>query len=165
ERTARRVAEALRIDDVRAGATPEDKHQWVLELQRTGRRVAMIGDGINDAPALAAADVGVAVGTGTDVAIESADVTLLRGDLQALVQAVKLSRDVTANIRQNLLFAFVYNAAGVPIAAGALYPFTGWLLSPMLAAAAMSLSSVSVIGNALRLGSATAPKPAQGIKT
>ncbi len=151
ERTANAVAEKLGIDDVAAGVSPQDKHDRVLALREKGEVVAMAGDGINDAPALAAADVGIAMGTGTDVAIEAADMTLLRGDLGGIVRAVKLSRAVIRNIRQNLFFAFVYNALGVPIAAGVLYPVFGVLLSPMIAAAAMSLSSVSVIGNALRL--------------
>ncbi|NNJ24897.1 heavy metal translocating P-type ATPase [Alienimonas chondri] len=151
EATARAVARELNIDEVEAGVSPQRKHDRVAELKAEGGTVAMAGDGINDAPALAAADVGIAMGAGTDVAIESAGVTLVKGDLRGIVRAVRLSRDVVRNIKQNLFFAFVYNAAGVPIAAGLLYPFTGWLLSPMLAAAAMSLSSVSVIGNALRL--------------
>ncbi|QDT16581.1 heavy metal translocating P-type ATPase [Alienimonas californiensis] len=149
--TAQAVARQLNIDEVEAGVSPERKHDRVVELKAGGTTVAMAGDGVNDAPALAAADVGIAMGTGTDVAIESAGVTLVKGDLRGIVRAVRLSRDVVRNVKQNLFFAFVYNAAGVPIAAGVLYPFTGWLLSPMLAAAAMSLSSVSVIGNALRL--------------
>ncbi len=151
EKTARHVAEQLGIDEVKAGVSPEDKHERVKALKSSGDRIAMAGDGINDAPALAAADVGIAMGTGTDVAIESAGVTLIKGDLQGTVKALKLSRAVMSNIRQNLFFAFAYNSLGVPIAAGILYPFFGMLLSPMIAAAAMSLSSVSVVGNALRL--------------
>ena len=151
ERTARAVAARLGIAEVRAGATPEAKARLVCDLQAQGRRVAMAGDGINDAPALAAAEVGIAMGTGADVAIESAGVTLLRGDLAALVRARRLALATLRNIRQNLFFALIYNAAGVPLAAGVLYPFLGILVSPMFAAAAMSLSSVSVIANALRL--------------
>ncbi|ANK81711.1 MAG: copper-translocating P-type ATPase [Rhizobiales bacterium NRL2] len=150
-RTAKAVADELGIDEVRADVLPEDKKALVDELHGRGRRVAMAGDGVNDAPALAAADVGIAMGTGADVAVESAGFTLVKGDLSGVVRAHRLARATIANIRQNLFFAFIYNAAGVPIAAGILYPVTGTLLSPMIAAAAMSLSSVSVISNALRL--------------
>ena len=149
--TATAVARKLGIDEVEAEVLPQDKSKVVERLRKQGRVVAMAGDGVNDAPALAAADVGVAMGTGTDVAIESAGVTLLRGDLKGIVIARRLSQATMGNIRQNLFFAFVYNAAGVPIAAGVLYPVFGLLLSPILAAAAMALSSVSVVGNALRL--------------
>lgn len=153
ERTARAVAARLGIDDVRAGLLPEGKQALIAELQARGAKVAMAGDGVNDAPALAAADVGIAMGTGADVAMESAGITLVKGDLGGIVRARRLARATIRNIRQNLFFAFVYNALGVPVAAGILYPVFGTLLSPMLAAAAMSLSSVSVIGNALRLRS------------
>ncbi len=149
--TAAAVAARLGIDKVEADRRPEDKLESVRAFQERGRIVAMAGDGVNDAPGLARADVGIAMGTGTDVAIESAGVTLLKGDLRGIVRALKLSRATMANIRQNLFFAFLYNSLSVPIAAGLLYPFFGWLLSPMLASAAMSLSSVSVIANALRL--------------
>ena len=149
--TAKAVAAKLGIDDVKADVLPEDKSRIVSELRKQGHAVAMAGDGVNDAPALAAADVGIAMGTGTDVAIESAGVTLLKGDLEGIARARRLSEATMSNIRQNLFFAFVYNAAGVPIAAGVLYPIFGLLLSPIIAAAAMALSSVSVIGNALRL--------------
>jgi Cu+-exporting ATPase len=151
ETTARAVARTLGIDEVEAGVLPERKSEVVQRLRTEGRTVAMAGDGVNDAPALAAADVGIAMGGGTDVAIESAGITLLTGDLMGLVRARRLSVAVMGNIRQNLTFAFIYNAAGVPIAAGVLYPLFGILLSPMVGAAAMALSSVSVIGNALRL--------------
>lgn len=151
EVTATAVAQKLGIDDFQAGVSPQDKHDYVDTIKTEGTKVAMAGDGINDAPALAASDVGIAMGTGTDVAIESAGVTLVKGDLRGIVRAIRLSRSTMKNIRQNLFFAFVYNALGVPIAAGLLYPFFGILLSPMIAAAAMSLSSVSVIANALRL--------------
>jgi Cu+-exporting ATPase len=149
--TAESVARELGIDEVVAGVLPEDKASHVAELQAQGRTVAMAGDGINDAPALARAHVGIAMGTGTDVAMESAGVTLVKGDLRAIVRAIRLSRATMTNVKQNLFFAFVYNALGVPVAAGVLYPVFGLLLSPMLAAAAMSMSSVSVIANALRL--------------
>jgi Cu+-exporting ATPase len=152
--TARAVAERLRIDDVRAGLKPEDKQRLVQELKAKGATVAVAGDGINDAPALAAADVGIAMGTGTDVAIQSAGITLLKGDLNGIAKALLLSRKVMGNIRENLFFAFIYNLLGVPIAAGILYPFFGLLLSPMIAGAAMSFSSVSVVANALRLNRA-----------
>ncbi|MGZ3442777.1 MAG: HAD-IC family P-type ATPase, partial [Polyangia bacterium] len=149
--TAESVAATLGIDEVRAEVSPGDKADVVEELQSKGAIVAMAGDGINDAPALARAQVGIAMGTGTDVAIESAGVTLVKGDLQGLVRARRLSRATMRNIRQNLWFAFLYNSLGIPIAAGVLYPAFGLLLSPMIASAAMSLSSVSVITNALRL--------------
>ena len=151
ERTAMAVARQLGIDEVRAGVLPADKKALVDELHNAGKVVAMAGDGVNDAPALAAADVGIAMGTGADVAVESAGITLLKGDLNAIVRARKLAVATIWNIKQNLFFAFAYNSAGIPIAAGILYPLTGTLLSPMIAAAAMSLSSVSVILNALRL--------------
>ncbi|BBU59582.1 copper-translocating P-type ATPase (plasmid) [Mameliella alba] len=151
QRTAEAVARQLDIDEVRAGVLPEDKKSLVEELRAQGAYIAMAGDGVNDAPALAAADVGIAMGTGADVAVESAGITLLGGDLTGIVRARKLATATLRNIKENLFFAFAYNAAGVPIAAGILYPFIGLLLSPMIAAAAMSLSSVSVIGNALRL--------------
>jgi Cu+-exporting ATPase len=149
--TAESVARAMGIDRVEADVLPARKAEVVRELQRSGERVAMAGDGINDAPALAQADVGIAMGTGTDVAIESAGVTLVKGDLSGIVRARRLSRATMKNIRQNLFFAFVYNVVGVPIAAGVLFPVFGLLLSPMIASAAMTFSSVSVIGNALRL--------------
>ena len=152
--TAKAVASQLGIDEVRAGMRPEEKLQLIDELQRKGAVVAMAGDGINDAPALAKADVGIAMGTGADVAMESAGLTLLKGDLRGIVRAINLARATMRNIKQNLVFAFAYNALGVPIAAGVLYPAFGMLLSPMIAAAAMSLSSVSVVSNALRLRSA-----------
>jgi Cu+-exporting ATPase len=151
--TAEAVARRLGIAELEAEVLPEDKQRIVERLKSEGRHVAMVGDGVNDAPALAAADIGIAMGTGTDVAMESAGVTLLGGDLAGILRARRLSRAVMRNIRQNLFFAFIYNAAGVPVAAGVLYPVFGLLLSPVIAAAAMALSSVSVVGNALRLRS------------
>jgi Cu+-exporting ATPase len=145
------IASKLNITEIAAEVLPEKKSEIVRGLQQEGRKVAMAGDGINDAPALAQADVGIAMGTGTDVAMESGGITLVKGDLWGIVRARKLSQATMRNIRQNLFFAFIYNALGVPIAAGVLYPFFGWLLSPILAAAAMSFSSVSVIMNSLRL--------------
>jgi Cu+-exporting ATPase len=153
ERTAKAVSEKLGIDEVEAGVEPQTKNERVRQLREQGRIVAMAGDGINDAPALAEADVGIAMGTGTDVAMESAGITLVKGDLRGIEKAIRLSRAMMRNIRQNLFFAFIYNSLGVPVAAGALYPFFGILLSPIIAGAAMSLSSVSVITNALRLRS------------
>ena len=149
--TAKAVASKLGIDQVHGEVRPEDKLRLVSRLQSEGRKVAMAGDGVNDAPALAKADVGIAMGTGTDVAIASAKVTLVRGDLRGIVRARELSAKTLANMKQNLAFALVYNTLGVPVAAGVLYPFTGMLLSPMIAAVAMSFSSVSVVSNALRL--------------
>jgi Cu+-exporting ATPase len=149
--TAKAVARRLGIDEVEAEVLPDQKSAVVQRYKAEGRVVAMAGDGVNDAPALAAADVGIAMGTGTDVAMESAGVTLLKGDLTGIVRARRLSQAVMRNIRQNLFFAFIYNALGVPVAAGVLFPFFGILLSPIIAAAAMALSSVSVIGNAIRL--------------
>lgn len=149
--TAQAVAKALGIDEFHAGVAPDEKQKYIRQVKGKGGLVAMAGDGINDAPALAAADVGIAMGTGTDVAMESADVTLVKGDLTGIVKAIHLSHAMMKNIRQNLFFAFVYNALGIPVAAGILYPWTGMLLNPMIAALAMSLSSVSVIANALRL--------------
>jgi Cu+-exporting ATPase len=157
--TANAVARTLQIDEVRAGLKPEDKQRIVQELKERGAKVAMAGDGINDAPALAVADVGIAMGTGTDVAIQSAGLTLVKGDLNGVVKALQLSKTVMRNIRQNLFFAFIYNLLGVPIAAGILYPFFGLLLNPMIAGAAMSFSSLSVVSNALRLRSALKKNP------
>ena len=152
--TAKAVAETLNLTNFKAEMLPQDKLNMVEQLQNEGKKVAMAGDGINDAPALAKADVGIAMGTGTDVAIESAAITLVKGDLQGIVKARNLSEKVMGNIKQNLFFALIYNVLGVPIAAGVLYPFFGLLLSPMIAALAMSFSSVSVIVNALRLRTA-----------
>jgi Cu+-exporting ATPase len=154
-RTAEAVARRLGIDQVEAEVLPDQKSERVAAMQREGRVVAMAGDGINDAPALARAHVGIAMGNGTDVAMESAGITLVKGDLRGIARAHRLSRHVMRNIRQNLFFAFAYNAAGIPLAAGVLYPVFGLLLSPMIASAAMSLSSVSVIANALRLRGAS----------
>jgi Cu+-exporting ATPase len=149
--TAQAIARQLGIDEVEAEVLPHQKRETVVRLKREGRRVVFAGDGVNDAPALAEAHVGIAMGTGTDVAIESAGVTLVGGDLRGVGRAIRLSRATMRNIRQNLLFAFAYNIAGVPIAAGILYPVFALLLSPMIASAAMTFSSVSVIANALRL--------------
>jgi Cu+-exporting ATPase len=156
--TAEAVARELGIDEVHAEVMPQDKIDLVRKLRKQGAVVAMAGDGINDAPALAAADVGIAMGAGSDVAIESASITLVKGDLMAIAKTIHLSRATMRNIRQNLFFAFIYNAVGVPIAAGVLYPFFGILLSPMIAGAAMSFSSVSVIMNALRLKTSVSRK-------
>jgi Cu+-exporting ATPase len=149
--TAKAVGAKLGLDEVHGEVRPQDKVDLVARLQKEGRRVAMAGDGINDAPALARADVGIAMGTGTDVAMASGKVTLVKGDLRGIARARELSEATVANMKQNLAFALAYNALGVPIAAGVLYPFTGLLLSPLIAAAAMSFSSVSVVTNALRL--------------
>jgi Cu+-exporting ATPase len=148
---ARQVAAQLGLADFRAGLSPQDKAKDIRSMQAAGRRVCMAGDGVNDAPALAAADTSIAMGAGSDVAKETADFILVQGSLDGVVRTFTLGRAIMRNIRENLFLSFAYNALGIPIAAGALYPFTGWLLSPMIAGAAMSLSSVSVISNALRL--------------
>jgi P-type Cu+ transporter len=150
-RTAAVVARELGLDAVEAEIEPAGKVAYIRKLRAEGRHVGMAGDGINDAPALSEAEVGIAMGAGTDVAMQSAGITLVKGDLRGIAKAIRLSRATMRNIRQNLFFAFLYNAFGIPLAAGILYPFAGWLLSPIIAGAAMSLSSVSVIGNALRL--------------
>jgi Cu+-exporting ATPase len=150
--TAEAVARTLGLDAVEAEVLPDQKAAVIARLRQEGRVVAMAGDGVNDAPALAQADVGIAMGTGTDIAMESAGVTLVKGDLRGIARAVRLSRAMMRNIKQNLAFAFGYNALGIPLAAGVLYPASGILLSPMIAAAAMAMSSVSVVTNALRLG-------------
>jgi Cu+-exporting ATPase len=150
-RTAAAVAKQLGLDGMEAEIEPAGKVAHVKKLRAEGKHVAMAGDGINDAPALSEAEIGIAMGTGTDVAMQSAVITLVKGDLRGIAKAIRLSRATMWNIRQNLFFAFLYNALGIPLAAGVIYPFFGWLLNPMIAGAAMSLSSVSVIGNALRL--------------
>jgi Cu+-exporting ATPase len=150
-RTATAVAKQLGLDAVEAEIESAGKVEYVKKLRAEGKHVAMAGDGINDAPALSEAEVGIGMGTGTDVAMQSAGITLMKGDLRGIAQAIRLSRATMRNIRQNLVFAFLYNALGIPVAAGVLYPLFGWLLSPVIAGAAMSLSSVSVITNALRL--------------
>jgi P-type E1-E2 ATPase len=157
ESAAGRVAAELDMHDYHAGLLPADKAAFIVRLQSEGRHVCMAGDGVNDAPALAAADTGIAMGPGSDVAKETADFILVRGSLDGIVRTFALGRAIMRNVRENLFLAFAYNILGIPLAAGALYPFTGWLLSPMIAGAAMSLSSVSVIANALRLAKAPTP--------
>ena len=151
ERTAQAVASEVGVDRVVAGVLPEGKVAEIRRLRDAGQVVAMVGDGINDAPALAQADVGMAIGTGTDVAIEASDITLMRGDLQSVASAIRLARKTMLVMKQNLFWAFIYNVVGIPVAGGALYPFTGLMLSPVLASAAMAFSSVSVVMNSLRL--------------